>query len=243
MAEFKVGDEVRVLAGGEGFVTYGPVNSTFDTYKIYVVKQEGDDERAFKSSDLEPVPPAFTVGDIVTLSTRGARATVEYGPFDDRDVYVVKLLDEPADGNPRTFTALASVMTKVPALVPVGTRVRVDRAEYAEYAHGLTGEVTSNTDTWTPYGDVIHPYSVRMDDRTRGTIHAAEVTPIHEPPAGFEYEGTVYECGVTYEDKDGDRWRFDRPRDGGEPLADDTSCWLREPLSDVVRAWGPLTKQ
>jgi hypothetical protein len=40
---------------------------------------------------------------------------VEYGPFDDRDVYVVKMVDEPTDPDAaQTFTALASVMKPAP---------------------------------------------------------------------------------------------------------------------------------
>ncbi|WNI28624.1 phiSA1p31-related protein [Streptomyces sp. ITFR-6] len=185
MTEFKVGDKVQAFKSTNGEITYGPVSSTFGSYTVYVVRKENGEEVTHRVSDLTaaPVAPVFAVGGTITLTTRpGSRATVEYGPFDSAntrgaDVYVVKLVDPPADDSPRTFTALASVMEKV-----------------------------------TP-GD------------------------------GFEYQGTIYEYGVTYEDRDGDRWKFDRPGTGGMPLSDDTSCWIREPLSDVVRAWGPLTAQ
>jgi hypothetical protein len=66
----------------------------------------------------------FNVGDLVTLRTRPcAKAVVEYGPFDGRDVYVVKMVDEPTDPDAvRTFTALASAMKKAPAFA-VGDKV------------------------------------------------------------------------------------------------------------------------
>ncbi|WP_405620292.1 phiSA1p31-related protein [Streptomyces sp. NBC_00076] len=65
----------------------------------------------------------FEIGEEITLTTRGSRATVEYGPFDDRDVYVVRLVDAPADPNDvRTFTALSCAMRRVPAF-SVGDKV------------------------------------------------------------------------------------------------------------------------
>lgn len=65
----------------------------------------------------------FKVGDEVIITLRGSRATVEYGPFDDRDVYVVKLVDQPMDPDDvRTFTALASVM-KPASKFAVGDKV------------------------------------------------------------------------------------------------------------------------
>lgn len=116
MSEFKVGEKVRVLAGGEGVVTYGPFNSTFNTYKMYVVKQDGDEERAFKSADLEPLPK-FAVGDKVTAASGVNEYTLHAGPFngglgghfwvlerpDGTHVWahadsLTKVDDEPADG-------------------------------------------------------------------------------------------------------------------------------------------------
>ncbi|MFB8071095.1 phiSA1p31-related protein [Streptomyces californicus] len=251
-SEFKVGDKVRVLAGGEGVVTYGPFNSTFDTYKMYVVKQDGDDERAFKNVDLSPLP-AFAVGDKVTLDTRGgAQATVEYGPFDGENVYVVKLVKPPTDGNPRTFTTLASVMHAVtePALVSVGTRVRVDRATYATGCHGRTAVVTSNTETWRDYHDDTHVYRVAMDGED-GEVYAAEVTPIAESADGFEYEGVVYEYGALYRDREGDLFRFRSTLSGdGTPRgqavfgpADDEGGAWHWSLAEVLSDYAPLIKQ
>ncbi|MYY03088.1 MULTISPECIES: phiSA1p31-related protein [unclassified Streptomyces] len=242
MTEFEVDDKVRVLAGGEGIVTYGPVNSAFSSYKLYVVKQDGDDERAFKASDLEPLPAKFAVGDTVTLTTRkrGARATVEYGPFDDGGVYVVKLVDKPSDDNPQTFTVLDRWMEKVPALVPVGTRVRVDRAKYAEYRHGQVGTVTYNVGTFRAPDDA-HVYIVDFEDGSR--IYAAEVTPVKDAPADtFEYEGVTYEYGVTYIDRDGDPWTFERSRGSDQPISDSGSWSQGESIAYVVGNFGPLEK-
>ncbi|MFD5198836.1 phiSA1p31-related protein [Streptomyces sp. NPDC058375] len=252
MSEFKVGETVRVLIGGEGVITYGPVNSTFGD-KVYVVKQDGDDERAFKSSDLEPTP-TFAVGDKVALDTRGGeQATVEYGPFDGENVYVVKLAKRPTDGNPRTFTVLAGMMRPVtePGLVPVGTRVRVDRAKWAGDQHGETGVIRSNTETWTPHDDVAHVYEVELDNG--GSIAVAEVTPVDEPANGYEYEGVTYERHSTYRDKDGDYWEFARPDEAVnetdmmrhvDPLGEhDGFRYSNESLRSVLARYGPLTKQ
>ncbi|MFE6517511.1 hypothetical protein, partial [Streptomyces sp. NPDC057748] len=170
MAEFKVGDKVQAFKTTNGEITYGPVSSTFGRYTVYVVRKENGEEVTHRASDLTaaPVVPAFAVNDIVTLRTRGsARATVEYGPFDGGDVYVVRMVDPPADaGAARTFSTMASAMTKVddkPALVPVGTRVRVDRAKWAAGSHGEFGVVTSNTETWRAHRGDTHPYYVRLN--------------------------------------------------------------------------------
>ncbi|MFB7114071.1 hypothetical protein, partial [Streptomyces sp. NPDC056291] len=77
----------------------------------------------------------FNIGDEVTLTTRGSRATVEYGPFDELDTYVVKLVDAPADPDDvRTFTALASVMKPAPAFA-IGDKVTAD--------YGRTGNIVA----------------------------------------------------------------------------------------------------
>lgn len=252
--EFKVGDRVRVLSGGDGVVTYGPVNGTVNRYKLYVVKQDGDEERAIPVTHLEPTQ-AFAVGDVVTLSTRaGARATVEYGPIDNAPVYLVKLVNAPdGHGNPRTFQALASCMTKVddePALVPVGTRVRVDRAELAEECHGHTGVVTSNDEVlFADEGDR-HVYRVHLDDGT--SVYAAEVTPVDNEADGFEYEGVTYEYGAVYQDCAGDLFRF-RPKLSDDGTAtpqgqqvfgatDEGGSWHWS-LAEVLRDYAPLTKR
>ncbi|MFE6494100.1 hypothetical protein, partial [Streptomyces sp. NPDC057747] len=165
---FKVGDRVTVFKTSHGEVTYGPVPSTFGRAKMYAVQIDGGIEQMYQGGDLDAEPPAFTVGDVVTLRTSGSRATVEYGPYGvNGDIYIVKLVEPPADSdNPREFSALANVMTKVdnkPALVPVGTRVRVDRAKWAEGSHGEFGVVTSNTETWRAHRGDTHPYYVRLN--------------------------------------------------------------------------------
>lgn len=255
MAELKVGDKVRVLSGGDGVVTYGPVNGTTDRHKVYVVKQDGDEERAFPATHLEKEPTTFAVGDVVTLSARaGARATVEYGPIDNEPVYLVKLVSAPSGhGRSRTFTAFASAMTKVDdrPLVPVGTRVRVDRATWAEGYHGHTGAVTSNGEKFLADEGDRHSYRVHMDDG--GNVYAAEVTPVtdeSDESDGFEYEGVTYEYGTTYKDVDGELFKFDRALSSdGTPRG----MWVTQQgrgiggwlwsLSEVVRDFGPLTKR
>ncbi|WP_329168345.1 phiSA1p31-related protein [Streptomyces sp. NBC_01267] len=252
MAEFKVGDKVRVLAGGEGVVTYGPVNSTFDTYKMYIVKQEGDDERAFKSSDLEQLP-AFAVGDKVTSTSsfesgRGESEIVA-GPFMGRHSGQTFWVTTGSDG--KHAAPLEDTLTKVaePALVPVGTRARIDRAKWAESVHGEIGVVQSNTETWRGSRGDVHPYRVRLDDDS--TFHVAELTPVDDEPAdGFEYNGETYEYGVLYRDREGDRFEFDSvlftdgtntPR-GRLTFADGTRGYWSWGLAEVVNGYGPLKK-
>jgi hypothetical protein len=312
MAEFKIGDRVTALASA-GEIAYGPFRSTFGVYEAYVVRLDDGRERAHRTTDLTVERPAFAVGDVVTISTRpGARATVEYGPYGVNDgIYVVKLVDPPTDtGNPRTFQALASVLKKVtaPALVPVGTRVRVDRAKYAEHTHGMMATVVSNTETFREDLGDIHVYRVRLDNG--GRPFAAEVTPLDdvEPattytsPAGitydltakytdgddvwsftgrrspdgvprvtaygnqdnvdtidetekdfgplrkvgvdaFEHLGVSYEYGATYEDRDGDTWRFERSSVHGQPVSDAGSWSDGEGIGYIVGNFGPLKKQ
>lgn len=240
MTEFKVGDKVRVLSGGDGVVTYGPVNSTFDTYKLFVVKQDGDEERAFKVSDLAALP-AFAVGDKATHRWLGI-VEITYGPYmDTTDIvrYMIRL----AGGSeqpmlPEMLTALPK-----PVLVPVGTRVRVDRAKWAEECHGRAGVVTSNTDDWRADDDDLHPYVVRLSNDN--TVHVAELTPVDEPTDTFEHDGIVYDLSAEYKDRDGDVWRLVRRSDGqvwadfGEG-ADPQTCG--RVFTGVVRNYSPLRK-
>ncbi|GGY88853.1 hypothetical protein CP967_31305 [Streptomyces nitrosporeus] len=209
MAEFKVGDKVRVLAGGEGVITYGPVNSTFDTYKMYVVKQDGDDERAFKSVDLEPLPE-FAVGDKVTSTAAfaGVAGNLVAGPFASAyggsPFWVMEL-----DGVHHAPAESSLIKVEAPALVPVGTRVRIDRATYADRCHGRTGTVTSNTETWRESNGDTHVYCVQISDDVDDCVYVAEVTPVDEPADdAWTYKGVTYVPGVDYLDNNGDLWRF-----------------------------------
>ncbi|KPC89912.1 hypothetical protein ADL27_38525 [Streptomyces sp. NRRL F-6602] len=246
---FKVGDRVKALGGVEGVISYGPVISTFGTKTMYAVTSEADRERLYRDSDLAPIP-AFKVGDTVTAY--GTPSVIVGGPYDEagkRPVWVVRTEDGklffPDEQCVRPAPA------DEPALVPVGTRVRVDRARYAEASHGRTGVVTSNTETWEPYEGGPHPYEVDLDDG--GTFYAAEVTPIDDKPAaGFEYNGVVYEYGALYQDRDGDLFRF-RPEisdDGtGTPQGqlaygtEDDGCPWHWSLAETVSGYGPLTKK
>jgi hypothetical protein len=245
MAEqtFKVGDKVEHVTGGTCEVRFGPYRTRWNP-GVYLLEMADGTFFAASWTEITPVPvaPAFAVGDTVTLSTcDGARATVEYGPFDDRDVYVVRLVDEPGNDNPRTFTALANIMGRAPALVPVGTRVRVDRAKHAEEQHGKFGVVTSNTEDFREHVGDPHVYEVQVNG---GKFYVAELTPIDEPADGntFEYAGVTYDVTAKYRDSDGDVWEF-TDRDDRTPFANlSTPGYPTESLRAVARQYGPLTK-
>ncbi|MGW2515017.1 phiSA1p31-related protein [Streptomyces scopuliridis] len=304
---FNVGDRVRVLSGGDGEVTYGPVNSTFDTYKLFVVKQDGDEERAFKASDLEPLP-TFAVGDKAKMDGESDPVAIIGGPFTNRyhkwfvvraevgdttasesdltalpapapivvgdrvrvtedDPYArtgefvgmlgtVRRLNHPlrlpynvefdADqGAPYTRWNVTSVekISDESVRVPVGTRVRIDRAKWAEQTHGMTGVVESNTETWRAEDDDTHPYIVRIDNGSGP--HVAELTPVDEPADTFEHYGITYDLSVKYRDRESNVWRFARV-DG--VVRGDWGLHRRSisaedsTLSYAVDHYGPLTK-
>ncbi|MEU3986111.1 phiSA1p31-related protein [Streptomyces sp. NPDC026672] len=243
---FKVGQKVRVNDVVDGEVTYGPFSSTFGMYRAYVVRIGGT-EKLQKERDLSAIPetPKFSVGDVVTLATRpGAKATVEYGPFDDRDTYVVKLVDEPTDpDSPRTFTAMEHVMAKAAGTVKVGDRVRVVRARWAAEFHGKTGVVTSTSRTWREAQGDIHRYEVRMDNAD-AQILVAEVDPVSGVDTGtYTYDGVTYDLSAKYRDKDGDIVRLAlvdgiaRARYYGNQPDQDSHT-----LEYVVDRYAPLTR-
>ncbi|MEV7855142.1 phiSA1p31-related protein [Streptomyces sp. NPDC088183] len=244
---FKVGDKVIHSVFGPGEIAFGPAE--FSTSALgYILKCANGVHKVASIPASMTLAPAFTVGDVVTIRTRrNARATVEYGPFEGEDVYVVKLVDPPADpADRRTFTALARVMTKVddePDIVPVGTRVRIDRAAFAREGRGHVGVVLSNTETWCGVtDDDVHRYTVQLDGGTR--LYVAELTPIDELADTFEHDGIVYDLSARYTDTDGDTWRFARV--GGEVCGEyEPVCSINgysPTLAFVVRSFGPLTK-
>ncbi|MGP3750861.1 phiSA1p31-related protein [Streptomyces sp. IBSNAI001] len=253
MTEFKVGDKVQVFGGTPGEVVYGPFRSTFGTYNGYVVRTGDGSEVLYKETDMtaEPVAPVFTVGDKV--HHEGTLAEIVGGPVVGRmtgeDLFLLKFLEGSDAGKGAARTAGQLEPTKAEtALVPVGTRVRIDRAKHAEETHGRTAVVTSNTETWREYRDDVHVYRVRLDDRF--DFYAAEVTPVDEVADtfeydgnGFEYDGVIYEYGVEYTDIDNDPWTFKRSPIHGQPVSDETSAFVNESLGAVVRNYGPLTKQ
>ncbi|MER5501341.1 phiSA1p31-related protein [Streptomyces sp. NPDC002561] len=257
MAEqtFKVDDKVEHVTGGVCTVRIGPYRTRWN-HNVYLLEMEDGVHFGASGSEItaHTPAPAFTVDDVVTLSTRaGSRATVQYGPYGvNDDIYVVKLITPPADSDsPREFSALANVMTKVddtPALVPVGTRVRVDRATYAEQCHGKFATVRSNTESWRENRGDIHVYRVQLDG-DGGDFYAAEVTPVDEvSPAGFEYEGKTYTYGATYQDREGDHFQFDSTmHTNGTPrgrlvfLDESTGDWAWS-LAEAINDYGPLTK-
>ncbi|MFD3361588.1 phiSA1p31-related protein [Streptomyces albidoflavus] len=80
--------------------------------------------------------------------------------------------------------------------------------------------------------------------------------PSRQPSDGFEYEGGLYEYGVVYEDKSGDRFEFDAKKaDDGTPRGrlvyyggydecggyDDYGRWNWS-LAEAVDDYGPLRR-
>lgn len=245
MERFEVGQKVAHNICGDVDVSYGPFTDPFGR-RHYVIRLESGRELDATELQLSAIPetPKFAVGDTVTLTTRrdGALYTVEYGPFDDRGVYVVRRVEEPTDPDEvRTFPALVEVMRKAAPAVKVGDRVRVIRAKYAEGQHGQTGVVTSTSEVWRETAGDRHPFLVSLDDG--GEICAAEVEPVTDENT-YEYDGVVYDLTAKYRDRDGDRWRLKRingvvrarMNDGEEPTSDSHT------LATVVGNWGPLTR-
>ncbi|MFD0650183.1 hypothetical protein ACFQ2Y_17785 [Streptomyces malaysiensis subsp. malaysiensis] len=140
MAEFKVGDKVRVLSGGEGEITYGPVNSTFDRYTLFVVKQDGDKERAYQVSDLDPIvtdPRREVVARALATATVGHRAVIaadieaEYGRADAilAALNAMEAPAEPAPWRPVTRSGSCGTVCAAPRC-GTGTSLRCARCAH-----------------------------------------------------------------------------------------------------------------
>ncbi|MEU1254816.1 phiSA1p31-related protein [Streptomyces chartreusis] len=248
---FRVGQTVRHQVRGDVEVAYGPYTNTFDATR-YIIRLEDGRETHASPDVLSVIPetPKFTVGDVVTLATRaGMKATVEYGPFDDRDVYVVKLVDEPTDADDiRTFTAMGHVMTKVPEPEPVqvGDRVRVVYAEWGDEAHGKLATVESVTDGWTPrHTGELHPYKLRVDGLS-GRYWARDVERVEDGNT-FTHDGVIYDLTARYRDRDGDEWTFSAGGQGsdGTPNGAMNGYAGRDhsyTLGYAAQNYGPLTR-
>ncbi|MDX2575928.1 phiSA1p31-related protein [Streptomyces scabiei] len=247
---FEVGQKVKHVTRGVGEVKFGPYRAAFDPVAYLV---EFDDRRAWMVSpdriSAIPEPPKFAVGDVVTLTTRpGLLATVEYGPFDDRDVYVVRLVDEPTDpGDVRTFTALASAMTAKVDLGPikVGDRVRVtdDDGGGANRFVGMVGTVKELHGS-----GALLPYLVEFGDgRGRhgdlnGRWNCLTVERVEDESA-HTHNGVTYDLTSKYRDRDGDVWHFARFGDTvvGGIRRTPTSVDDGDPFS-FAAGYGPLTR-
>lgn len=250
MSEFEVGDKVEHVTAGTCDVLHGPFETRWNM-DVYLLGME--DGTAFQATDSEITPPkpAFAVGDKVRYE--GTLAELAGGPVvgatSGEELFLLKFLEGPDAGKGMARKASKLEPVTEPALVPVGTRVRIDRAAYASETHGMVGVITDNDADWTPSGDAHHPYRVKLGGGTR-TIWAAEVTPVDDEPAdGFEYKGVVYEYGVTYEDREGDLFKFrsrrsddgtDTPEGRVDFAAPDDWNWS---LAEVVRDYGPIVKQ
>ena len=245
---FEVGQKARHQSRGDVEVTYGPFENVIGGRR-YVVRVADGREVMVTPDVLTSIPetPKFTVGDVVSLATRaGAKATVEYGPFDNRDVYVVKLVDEPADADDiRTFTAMAHVMTKASAPIKVGDRVRVVKGDDSPRFVGEVGVLKQNDER-----DHL-PYLVEFGDGRgyhgdpNGQWWCREVERVEDENT-VTYSGVTYELGVRYRDRDGDYWSLRRNpelRDEIQaqmaPVDDDE--WDHYTLSTLVALYSPLT--
>jgi hypothetical protein len=240
---FEVGQKVRVSGVAEGEITYGPFPSTYGTFTGYVVRT-GETERLQRERDLSAIPetPKFAIGDVVTVRTRGARATVEYGPFDDRDVYVVKLVDEPTDSDDaRTFTALASVL-KADTEIKVGDRVRVVKDDPEIRTGEYVGEIGTVMDVGNALRDDLN-YRIKLPLGRAWWV--AEVERVTDEDT-YTYDGVTYDLSGQYRDREGDVWRFARidgtvrgtcDEDGDAPVR-----VYHATLERIVDDWAPLTR-
>ncbi|MGW6638498.1 phiSA1p31-related protein [Streptomyces cyaneofuscatus] len=241
MTEFKVGDKA-IRHGSEVEITYGPFTSPLG-FIWYVVGVGGGKEDTARKGDLSAIPHVFAVGDKVRYE--GVLAEIIGGPVPGADsgeeIVLFKYLEGPNAGKGYGRKAWKLEPVTEPALVPVGTRVRVDRATHAGGTHGRKGVIESNTETFREANDDLHRYYVRLV--SGDSVFAAEVTPVDDEPAdGFEYEGVTYKYGVPYTDCDGDTWTFERPtRAGAAPKSDSSSYRIGESLVYVVDNYRPLT--
>lgn len=248
---FEVGQKVKHAVYGDMEVTYGPFRARFAPV-AYLARHEDGREMAATDRSLAAIPetPKFAVGDVVTLATRaGARVTVEYGPFDDRDVYVVKLVEAPdGDDNPRTFTAMAHVMTKVvePEPVKVGDRVRVtdDDGGGSNRFNGRVGVLKEyNERNYLPYlvefGD---GRGYHGDENGRWNCKAVERVTDEDT---YTHNGVTFDLAAQYSDKDDDVWCLKRINGVVRArLVEDREAPTSSsnPLAVVAERWGPLTR-
>ncbi|MFF1417597.1 phiSA1p31-related protein [Streptomyces sp. NPDC058280] len=265
MAEqtFKVGDKVRVLSGGDGKVTYGPVNSTFGTYKMFVVKQDGDEERAFKSADLEPLP-TFAVGDSAKMVGESDPVEIVGGPFTNRyhTWFAVRAEIGETIASEDNLTVLPA-----PDPIDVGDRVRVtdDDGGGANRFTGRIGTVLGVDDSSRlPYhvqfgtgrgyhGDENGRWNCvaveRVTDEPTDPIAVGNRAWVVKDDDTHKHNGVTYDLSARYRDRHGDYWRFERFPDG-TVRGDFSSSLTTTPtvgehshtLGYVFACYGPLVK-
>lgn len=246
---FKVGDRVQVLSGGYGVVTHGPVNSTFGYHKLVIVKQDGDDERAFKTSDLKQAAK-FAVGDRVRGLASGTIYTIEAGPFNNgiEDWYATKNPDGTVGHNEADWLTAADPEPAKDEPLNPGDVVRIPR-------DGLEGADVKARDLL-----VVKEVEGYLDDMTV-IVHAApgahqdewyfdsEAVERVDPTTVAVVDTVAYDLSARYRDRDGDYWTFER-RSSGEVLGNCTHSPLGSPritdysdsLSYAVENYGPLTR-
>lgn len=246
METFEVGQTVKHRARGDVEVTYGPFIGIFGDGR-YLVRQEDGREVMVSPARLSaiPEPPKFAVGDVVKLRTRGgARATVEYGPFDDGDVFVVKLVDATSDPA-RTFTASASVMEAEPEPIRVGDRVRV-LDDDGGGRHRFNGKIGTVKEVNGTHVDL--PFLVQFGDGRgshgdlNGRWHCGAVERVADGDV-YVHDGVTYDLTAKYRDSDGDVWRFARFGDTVRAAAYGEDPAEYSQLADgVLSRWAPFTR-
>ncbi|MEV7425188.1 phiSA1p31-related protein [Streptomyces sp. NPDC091212] len=239
---FKVGDKVRVLSGGYGKIMYGPTRSTYDTHTLFVVKQDDEEDRAFKSTDLEALP-AFAIGDTVKMYDETEPVEIIGGPFKNRYHTWFAVRTEIGE-----TTASEGDLTALPDPIKVGDKVRVTNDDGEHRFVGRIGMVVKlNSDASRL------PYRVQFGDG-RGS-HGEEnghwnCVAVERVTDTYEYEGVVYDLTARYQDSDGDVWFFKRMPDGairgscrsaGSTYEPDIHNFS-ETLEDAATTYGPLLK-
>jgi uncharacterized protein YodC (DUF2158 family) len=239
---FKVGDRVQVLSGGYGVVTYGPVNSTFGYHKLVIVKQDGDEERAFKASDLKPAAKS-AVGDRVR--SFAASYTIEAGPFyAPGEWYAVKsertggVMHSTAD----ELSLVARDQSEDEGLKP-GDVVRIPRDELAG-ADVRAGDllVVKETEGYLS-GTTVIVHAAPGARQSEWYFESEDVERV-DPETVAVVDNVAYDLTARYRDRDGDVWSFERRPDGTVrgKYNDRRVSDYSDTIDSAVHGFGPLTR-
>ncbi|OKI19282.1 phiSA1p31-related protein [Streptomyces sp. CB03911] len=249
---FKVGDKVESVTFGKGTVALGPFQGVFSlsATRYAVELTEGESAGRIAMMDehtLKAVPTTFEIGArVVHQHTGDAVSTVAAGPFREhhssRVWYVLENLDGSHQASDPKY--LSAAPEPAPDVVSVGDRVRILEARFAESVIGKLGTVTRVDCTFRQLAGDLHPFEVKVDGG--GTPYVKRVERITDEPARtFVYDGVTYDLDATYEDEDGDLWRWhtDPVHEDGSPRAGmNGNAPRHNSLRTVVANYGPLTK-
>ncbi|BDM70575.1 hypothetical protein HEK616_40620 [Streptomyces nigrescens] len=242
MAEtFKIGDKVTHPEFTEtGEIKYGPYQKAGTYLTGYYLVDFGDSScRELRGAWLTPVP-AFAVGDEVTYVYGGGGKLVA-GPF--KSEYHGELLWVVEKPNGTHMTPTQNSLTKVePAPIKPGDRIRV-------LTDGADGASVRAGDEFTVLSVETDDNSVHVD-RGSGRVWwfcAENVEKVTGQAANtFTHDGVTYDLGATYEDRDGDRWKF--ARIDGEIFGDwglsrnEITSTSGYSIACAVNQYGPFTK-